>query len=169
MTKKKEKSIENEVPVIDMTDKHFQDKFNFAMWSTFSSSDYRNDRERPYNGQSHTDYGKRGETLVQGLTMRDISDCMVQGFLAASNNEDLQKKVFEIHKEFQGTEYASKGNWRYQDIYKIDLSEIDPGAVIKNTICFIEYYMGIFPNVSEEDIQEALREIFKDESNEDDI
>ena len=37
-------------------------------------SAFRMDRDRPYNGQPHTDCGERGKTLVEGLTMRDISD-----------------------------------------------------------------------------------------------
>lgn len=36
-------------------------------------------RKRKYTGQPHTDYGKRGKTLVEGLTMRDICDCYVRG------------------------------------------------------------------------------------------
>ena len=138
------KTLDN-IPVIDINDKNFEKKLKFEIWSTQSNSDYRNDRERPYNGQPHTDQGERGKTEVKGLTMRDIVDCMVQGFLASSRNSDIQRKVVEINKELQNTEYASKGTWRYQDVY--ETGDIDPLAAIQNTVCFIEHYMGIFPNI----------------------
>jgi len=92
--------------------------------------------------------------------MRDMADCIVQGFLSASGDPDLQKKVFEKDKEFIGTEYASKGNWRIQDVFKIDLSTIDPLAVIQNTMCFVEHYMGVYPNVGNiESVDEFLKEL----------
>ena len=81
------------IPMVDMNDKDFEQKFNFMIWSTDSSSDYRNDRDRPYNGQPHTDHGERGKTEIKGLTMRDVVDCMVQGFLASSCDEELLKKI----------------------------------------------------------------------------
>lgn len=90
-------------------------------------SAFRMDRDRPYNGQHHTDQGERGKTLVEGLTMRDIADCMVRGFLDAGG----------IQTE----------NPIHDDIYKIDETKLDPGAVISNTSCWIEKYMGIYPNV----------------------
>ena len=91
-------------------------------------SAFRMDRERPYNGQPHTDYGERGKTLVEGLTMRDISDCIVRGFLDSGGIE---------------TENPIR-----DDIYKID-THIDYGSVIQNSMCWIEKYMGIYPNVPE--------------------
>lgn len=133
-------------PTLDINEDNFKENLAFNLWSTHSSSDYRNDRNRPYDGQPHTNEGERGKTEVKGLTRRDISDCIVQGFLAASNNEELQNKTIEINKEFQNTEYACKNTWRYQDIYEIDLSKVDPGAVIQATTCFIEHMMGIYPN-----------------------
>ena len=106
------------------------DDFNFFLEKAFADcqgdSAFRMDRDRPYNGQSHTDSGKRGTTLVEGLTMRDISDCMVRGFLDAGG----------IQME----------NPIYDDIYKLDC-KFSPGAVIKNTMCWIEKYMEIYPNV----------------------
>ena len=90
-------------------------------------SAFRMDRERPYNGQPHTDSGKRGKAFVEGLTMRDVSDCIVRGFLDAGGIE---------------TE-----NPVHDDIYKIDGESLDPGAVIQNALCWVEKYMGIYPNV----------------------
>ena len=103
----------------------------------------RNDRERPYSGQIHTHNGERGQAKVRTLTVRDVTDCIYQGFLKSSDN--LQKKTVEINKEFQGTKYASDNTWSHSDIYKIE-GDLDFGAVIQNTVCFIEHMMGTFPN-----------------------
>ena len=52
----------------------------------------------------------------------------------------------------KGTKYAAKGTWRKRDIYKIDFNKVDPIAVARNLTCFIEHYMGIYPNVGLEGI-----------------
>lgn len=141
----------DDIPMLDMSDPDFEQQYNFAIWSTDSASDYRNDRERPYNGQPHTDDGERGKTEVKGLTMRDIRDCLIQAMLVSSVDEKLAKKVFEISNDpdiGKGTSYAAKGTWRVQDVYEVDFSKVDPLAICQNLTCFIEHYMGIFPNVS---------------------
>jgi len=106
--------------------------FEYALESAMSdcqgSSAYSLDRNRTYDGQAHTDDGERGKTLVEGLTMRDVADCIVRGFLDAGG----------IHRK----------NPIRDDLYTIpDLDDLDPGAVIQNTTCWIERYMGIFPNL----------------------
>ncbi len=90
--------------------------------------------------------------------MRDIKDCMIQGFLSASCDEKLQRKVKEIHKDFQGTEHASDNSWRPQDVYKIK-EDIDPIAVIQNALCFVEDMMGIFPNVDKTEINKTIKKL----------
>jgi hypothetical protein len=105
-------------------------------------------RNRDYNGQMHTFQGERGKSLVEGLTMRDIADCVAQGMLAASGKSELQDKTVETSDEFKGTEYSKKGNWTYGDLYEIPDGS-DPVAVIQNVVCFIEHMMGIYPNVPE--------------------
>lgn len=45
-------------------------------------------RERPYLGQPHTGWGERGRTKVEGLTMRDIGDCIARGFAEAVREND---------------------------------------------------------------------------------
>lgn len=92
------------------------------------------DRNRPYTGQMHTTYGERGKRLVEGLTMRDIADCYVMGVLLSSYPAP------EYHK-------VEAGTWDRSDLYKIDLSKIDLGAVQQNMGCCIEKMMGIYPNV----------------------
>lgn len=135
---------------LNMNDKDFDSKLDFALSTSGSTSDYRNDRERPYNGQPWTCEGVRGSQEVKGITMRDIHDCLVQAMLVCSTDEELPKKVFEISDDTgigKGTKYAAKGNWRQKDVYKIDLNNVDPLAVAQNLTCFIEHYMGIYPNV----------------------
>jgi hypothetical protein len=75
-------------------------------------------RERPYNGQPHTDHGERGKQLVHGVTMRDIADCIARGMRQACRNEDeLNSCPFSVE------------------------------AGIQNTMCNVEIMMGIFPNI----------------------
>jgi len=104
----------------------FGEFLSWAMADAQGSSAFSLERDRPYDGQPHTDAGIRGKQLVEGLTMRDVSDCMVRGFLDAGGIE--------------------RENPIRSDIYSIDLSELDPGAVIQNATCHIEKMMGIYPN-----------------------
>ncbi len=122
---------------LDPRDELFEQKLQFAIESTGGSSDYRNDRERPYNGQPHTVHGIRGSQEVKGLTMRDIADCFIKGLLLSSH-DCAEEDVF--HKVEEGT-------WRYQDVYKIRLDGIDPLAVEQNMGVEIEKMMGVYPNV----------------------
>ncbi len=125
--------LPEDAPILDASDPNFKKQLDFALWSVGGSSDYRNDRERPYNGQSHTDQGERGKTEVRGLTMRDVKDCYVMGYLMATGRGHL----------------VESGKWRYQMVYEPP----DPGwepdelAVAQNMLCCIEKMMGIFPNV----------------------
>lgn len=50
----------------------FDNLIEKAMADCQGDSAFRMDRDRPYNGQTHTDYGERGKTFVDGLTMRDV-------------------------------------------------------------------------------------------------
>lgn len=89
-------------------------------------------RDRPYDGQPHTDQGERGKTPVSGLTIRDVCDCIVMGMLESSPNEAVRDTVLN-------------GTWMYKDVYAI--GDIDPIAAVQNAACNIEKMMGIFPNV----------------------
>lgn len=89
-------------------------------------------RSRPYNGQPHTQDGIRGKTLVEGLTMRDVADCMAMGLLQASGIPELHDAV-------------ERGTWTYKDLYKLE--DFDPVAAIQCMGCQLEMMMGIFPNV----------------------
>lgn len=98
------------------------------------------DRNRPYSGQSHTDEGERGKTLVEGLTMRDVADCMVVGFLEASGS------------------YPE--NPTRNDMYAVSQLP-SPGAAITCAMCNIEKMMGIFPNIEEQGRTKAVAEVEK--------
>ena len=115
---------------LNSADDNFIDKLNFALSSTGGSSDYDNSRERPYNGQPHTDQGERGKTLVKGLTMRDIIDCFVMGYLDATSRGEL----------------VDSGKWRYRNVYD-EAEEPDPIAISQNMMCHVEKMMGIYPNI----------------------
>lgn len=159
--------ISKEIEFIDFDDEDAKNKIEFALWSMGGSSDYRNDRERPYNGQSWTDEGKRGKTEVKGLTMRDIRDCLIKAMLLSSYSEKyLEEKEFSKCWDFsvspmKPTAYLLErqdepdyiscrvelGTWRPQDVYKINWDNIDPLAVARNLNLEIEKMMGIYPNV----------------------
>lgn len=155
------------IEILDVSDKDFQGKLNFALSTDGSSSDYRNDRQRPYNGQPWTHSGIRGTQEIKGITMRDLQDCLIQALLVSSGNKELSDKVFEISDDpdiGKETKFAGKGTWRKQDVYKIDLNEVDPIAIGQNLTCFVEHYMGIYPNVKLKGIpttDELIKELYR--------
>lgn len=160
--------ISEEIPMLDFNDDDFNEKLSFQIWSTGSSSDYRNDRDRPYNGQSWTDNGERGKTEVKGLTMRDIADCLIKAMLISAASEEYlkadvfikcwdftkephQPKPFLLENQNEPDFISNKvelGTWRPQDVYKINWDKIDPLAIAQNLTCEIEKMMGIFPNIN---------------------
>lgn len=108
----------------------FHRELTFAMKELQGSTAWSMDRDRPYDGQPQTDCGERGKQPVEGLTMRDVADCVVMGFLRACSD---QQPVPE--------------NPVYDDVYKLDLPNLDPIAVVQCAMCNIEKMMGIYPNV----------------------
>lgn len=90
--------------------------------------------DRPFDGQPHTDQGERGKTLVEGLRMRDVADCIVRGWLLSTWPGDAYRLV-------------EAGKATYNDVYRPECSKVDPIAVVQNAMCEIEKMMGIFPNV----------------------
>ena len=101
--------------------------FEYAFKEIQGSSGFSMDRDRDYDGQSHTDNGIRGKTKVSGLTMRDVADCMVMALMDCAQ--------ININSPIR------------DDIYKVNLEDIDFGAVMQNTTCYIEKMMGIYPNI----------------------
>ena len=107
--------------------------------STQGSTAVSMDRNRPYDGQSHTDNGVRGQQEVHGITMRDVTDCLIRAMVHSSDpgteaGMDLRRKLDE-------------GSLVHDNIYDADLSLMDPIAIAQNLTCEIERMMGIFPNV----------------------
>jgi len=156
-----------DIPLLDAESKDFQKQLEFAIWSTDSCSDYRNDRERPYNGQLHTHDGTRGKQEVKGLTMRDLKDCLIKAMLISSPSKKyLEADTFlkcwdfttepntptqflldnQNESDFISTK-AELGTWRPQDVYKINWTDVDPLAITQNFTCEVEKMMGIYPNV----------------------
>lgn len=155
-----------EIPMLDASDEDFKENLEFQIWSTGGSSDYRNDRERPYNGQPWTDEGERGKTEVKGLTMRDLRDCLIKAMLSASPSDRYLNEDWSRCWDYSGGEQkptqflldnqnepdfisvkAELGTWRTQDVYKINFEKVDPLAIAQNLTCEVERMMGIFPNI----------------------
>ncbi len=112
------------------------------------------DPNRPYNGQSHTHHGVRGQAEVKGLTMRDIRDCFIRAFIISHSYhvyDEAKREYTLIRQEPNATliDEANKGihaKINDNDIYNL-VGDIDPIAVSQNLTCEIEKMMGIFPNL----------------------
>lgn len=112
------------------------------------------DPNRPYNGQSHTHHGVRGQAEVKGLTMRDIRDCFIRAFIISHSYyvyDEIKRECTLIRQEPNATliDEANKGihaKINDNDIYNL-VGDIDPIAVSQNLTCEIEKMMGIFPNL----------------------
>lgn len=128
--------MDNNIPILDADDPEIKEKLQFEFWSIQSSSDYRNDRDRPYNGQSWTDEGERGKQEIHGITMRDLGDCFIKAVLLSCMDSEIHDKV-------------KNNTWRYQDVYMAFEKDpdIDPIAIRQNLTCEVERMMGIFPNI----------------------
>jgi len=100
-----------------------------AIDDCLGSSAYSMERDRPYDGQPHTSAGERGKTKVEGVTFRDVSDCIILGLLE-STGEPLKENPVE------------------NDVYSVDWNDIDFMAVVKNSLIRIEKLMNIYPNIS---------------------
>lgn len=83
------------------------------------------DRDRPYDGQPWTDNGERGQTKVQGLTIRDIRDCLILAFYSS----------------------APPGTSSPRSVEDLPLHEMSLEAISQNLCCWLERYMGVFPNL----------------------
>jgi hypothetical protein len=107
-----------------------------------SMTDHTTDPNRPFTGQPHTCHGERGKTEVKGLRFRDLADCIAKAFVSSAgldlSDEELREELYRR---------AEDGTLNYNDLYKLDLSQMDPIAMIQNVGCRVEKLMGIFPNV----------------------
>ena len=101
-------------------------------------------RMRPYDGQPWTDSGERGATLVEGITHRDICDCVALALLTVGGSSDMYAKIRKFEEDVSG-----EANWSYNDLYsgELDYNKMDPVALLQSVLCFVERYEGIFPNI----------------------
>lgn len=105
-------------------------------------NDNTTDKDRPFTGQPHTVQGERGKTEIIGIRFRDLADCVCKAFIDVAVL-DLKDKT--LQEELQ--QRAEDGTLNYNDLYKLDLSKMDPVALIQNISCRVEKEMGIYPNV----------------------
>lgn len=98
-------------------------------------------RDRPYNGQMHTDTGERGKQIVSGVTIRDLRDCLLRSFFLCSGHIS--------HERYNEANKGEEAQLCDNDLYGWNLDDIDPVALIQNFTCEVERVMGIFPNVPE--------------------
>ena len=107
--------------------------------------DHNMRRDRPYNGQPHTDTGTRGATEIKGITFRDLRDCFIRAVLLSTGAEVISGKDMRPYYE-----EACKGENAVlceNDLYGFDLNKLDPMAISQNLTCEVERIMGIYPNV----------------------
>ena len=95
------------------------------------------DRWRPCDNEQQPE---RMKTEVKGITFRDLRDCFIRALYDAS--------------PIPAKDYP-------KSVYDLPLDEIDIMAVEQNMACWVEKYMGIYPNcpnLSESDIDKLLAE-----------
>ena len=97
-------------------------------------------RSRPYNGQSHTDTGVRGQTKISEITFRDLRDCFIRACFLCSGDQNSAK--YEEANKGEEAKLCEK------DVYELDFNKIDIIALSQNMSCEIEKLMGIYPNIS---------------------
>ena len=97
---------------------------------------------RPFTGQPHTAAGERGKTEIRGIRFRDLADCVVCAFVdaAAFTIKDEEKRDTLYRR-------ADDGTLDWNDVYELDLGQMDPLALVQNISCRVEKLMGIYPNV----------------------
>lgn len=106
-------------------------------------------RDRPYNGQPHTDTGQRGATEVRGITFRDLRDCYIRAYcLAMGAVDDANMPYYREALKGEDAALCEK------DVFKLK-GEPDQIAVAQNLSCEIERLMGIYPNVPKLEARDA--------------
>lgn len=96
-------------------------------------------RDRPYNGQPHTDTGIRGKTEIKGITFRDLRDCYIRAIFLSCG--ELKPEHYNEANKGENAVLCE------DDLYGWDFNKLDPMAISQNLSCEIEKLMGIFPNI----------------------
>lgn len=103
-------------------------------------------RDRPYNGQPHTQTGDRGATEIKGITFRDLRDCFIRAVLL-STGADVIDGV-NMRPRYEEAEKGENAALCENDIYGFNLDQLDPMAICHNLSLEVERAMGIYPNVA---------------------
>jgi len=96
-------------------------------------------RDRPYDGQNHTNHGKRGKTEIKDITFRDLHDCFIRACCLASGED----------KWYEEAPKGEKAMLAENDLYKLPWENMDIVAVAQNLSCEVEKIMGIYPNIDD--------------------
>lgn len=108
-------------------------------------NDHNMRRDRPYNGQPHTDTGTRGQTEIKGITFRDLRDCFIRAvFLSTGGRTIGRKNMSPLYEQADKGENAVLCE---NDLYGWNIDALDPVAIAQNLSCEVERAMGIFPNL----------------------
>lgn len=102
-------------------------------------------RDRPYNGQPHTDTGERGRTEINGITYRDLRDCFIRAVLLSTGAEVIGTK--DMRPYYEEACKGENATLCENDLYGFNLDKLDPMAIFQNLSCEVEKLMGIYPNV----------------------
>ncbi len=92
--------------------------------------------EASHSPQPHTIAGKRGDVIINGVTFRQIAECVLRGMLDGATHYDKTDTVnLDYHRLID-------------IIYKVEwLGDFDPMAIVQNASCHIEKVLGIYPNI----------------------
>lgn len=116
---------------------------NGRLWSEIEDAlgmhDSNMSRLRPYDGQPHTNTGKRGATEIKGVTFRDLRDCYIRAVLLSAHH-----LVPHLYKEATKGEQASLCE---NDLRGFDLNQLSLTAICQNLCVEVEKLMGIYPNI----------------------
>jgi len=139
--------LPRDVPILSATSETLAGVLEDAL----GVNDHNMRRDRPYDGQAHTDKGLRGSTEIKGITFRDLRDCFIRAVLLStggssypSEDSDLRARMGVLYAE------ASKGEEAVlceNDLFGWDLDKLDPIAISQNLSCEVERIMGIYPNI----------------------
>jgi len=111
----------------------------------FGFHDHNMRRDRPYNGQLHTDTGIRGSTEIKGVTFRDLRDCFIRAILLSTGAETIDG--VDMRPRYEEATKGEAAALCADDLFGFNLDKLDPIAISQNLSCEVERIMGIFPNV----------------------
>lgn len=110
-------------------------------------------RGRPYLGQPWTCAGKRGQEEIKGITFRDLRDCYIRAVFKSSGRPD------DIAHLYDEADKGEDANLCENDIYEVNLKDLDAMAIAQNLSCEIEKIMGIYPNIEKRSFEDVMKEV----------